>query len=315
VLRVNRLRLLVATLVLGLALTAAFASRGTAAGSNICPPNASPSCFGITLTPGIVNVGGSAVAILSFTNLGTAVATHTVVGASLPSGTSPVSITSNPAATCALATLSCDFGKVTGGSNVRVFVRLTVTSLVQSLTVNGSLAFGEANNNTGTPTNDTLTATSNAVQTSQSPSLVGTCSDGANHLSASTTGQFITVVYPAADPSLGLPCTPASAGIANNVLPGFTQRTTFADLPLLSGAGVATAFLDFPTIPTGFTYLTVPLFEIPPTGAPFQVQNCVGGAIPSGQDSCIKSRAPFNTNGVEFTLLVLGSGVDPSWAY
>jgi hypothetical protein len=99
------------------------------------------------------------------------------------------------------------------------------------------------------------------------------------------------------------------------VLPGFTQNTAFADLPLLSGPGVATAFVNFPTVPPGFTFATVPLFEIPAVGAPFLVQNCVGGAVPSGQDSCIQSRAPFGVGGVSFTLLVLGSGVDPSWAF
>jgi hypothetical protein len=309
------LRLLVAALVVGLAVTAGFASRANAAGSKICPSDASPSCFGVTLSPSFVTLGGSGVAVATFTNFARSSATHTSISLTLSAGASPVSITSSPSANCLLATLSCDFGKVGGGNTARVFVRFTVTSPVSSLVANGLLSFDEGNDNTGTPTNDTINASSNRIGVSQSLAIVGDCTDGGSHLNASTHTQSISVVYPAADASLGLPCTPASAGVLDTVLPGFTQNTVFADLPLLSGPGVATAIVNFTTVPAGFTYLTVQLFEIPAVGSPFVVQNCVGGAIPSGQDSCIQSRAPFGVNGVSFTLLVLGTGVDPAWAF
>ena len=316
--RANRLRLLVAAFVLGLAVMVAFASRANAAGGKICPPDASPSCFGVTLSPNFVNVaGGNGVAVATFTNLAHSSATHTVISLTLPAGTSPVSITSNPSVNCALATLSCDFGKVGGGNTVQVFVRFAVTSPVSTLVVDGSLTFAEGNDNTGTPTNDTIHASSNTIKVSQSPSIVGTCSDGGESLERQRVdewsvdhrrlsgGGFVAraSVYSRERGDLGH----RAVGLHAESRRSRTCRS-------LSGPGVATAFVNFPTLPPGFTYLTVQLFEIPAVGTPFLVQNCVGGAIPSGQDSCIQSRAPFGVGGVSFTLLVLGTGVDPSWA-
>src|SRR5436190_21363162 len=100
-------------LVVAIVLAVALAVRGNAAGVNICPANG-PSCLAAQLLPGQLTVGSDGVAVARFENQASATATHTSVSIVLPSGTTAGSISSSPAATCTLATLTCSFGSVGG---------------------------------------------------------------------------------------------------------------------------------------------------------------------------------------------------------
>jgi hypothetical protein len=307
-------------LVLSACLLVVFASRGSAASGSICPPTGTP-CINVSLFPGFVAVGSNGLAVAKFTNEGGATATHTVVSVQLPSGTSAAAISSVPAAACSTSTVSCSFGNVKGGSQVKVFVQFTATAPSSGpVTATATVSFDEGNGNNGTPTNDTVVSgPSNGitlVDTGASSALNGKCT-GASSLAASTDLQAISATYPAA--AGDLPCTPVDTGVdLVNIVVGSNDRITFVDLPLLSGNGLATVLWDLVTLPKGTNVNSFVLHEIPgypatigdPSTWP-AVQPCVSHAPPAGQDVCIDARAKLGAKGIRLTLQVAGQGVDP----
>jgi hypothetical protein len=130
-----------------------------------------------------------------------------------------------------------------------------------------------------------------------------------------------SAVFGAADPSLGLPCTPASDGVDTGAqLHGFTPGIWFVSLPQPSSSGVGQVTLTYYQLPSGTSWKHFQVFEIPGypddlTVNPHPVQACAwGGTLPSGQTSCVYSRSSFGHYGVKLVLVVKGSGVDPGYA-
>jgi hypothetical protein len=309
-----------AALVSAVGLVSVFATLGSAAGTNICPA-AGPKCITTSLFPRYLAVGSSGLAIAKFTNEASSTATHTVVSVTLPAGTQTLTVSSSPAATCDLASVSCSFGLVSGHAIVKVYVVFKAVTASSATTATSTVSFDEGNGNSGSPTNDTVGSDPSApiaiVDTGASAALNGKCA-GADSVGASITSQTITATYPGA--SGGLPCTPVDTGVdLTNVVSGSNDRIMFVDLPALSGNGLATVVLDFATLPTGSNINKFVLYEIPgypatigdPSTWP-TVPACVSHAPPSG-DSCIDKRAKFGAKGIELTLQVKGLGIDPSY--
>jgi hypothetical protein len=316
---------LLAALVVAVIAAIFLAARGGAAGIRICPASG-PSCLTASLLPGTLRVGGTGVLVARFTNEANSTATHTLIKITLPGGTTATGISSSPAATCVLSTLSCNFGNVKGHQMVKVFVQFTVQSASSSAVGSAHLTIDEGNNTS--PTVDTVDASTNGATFSNgaSTNVNGNCTNGGGSLSATIPGQAITATFPAAHGSLHLPCTPVDTGILGT-LAGFSQHVTFVDFPLLSGSGNGTVVLDFQTLPTGKTFLTFQLFEVPASGSPFAVPACVGGNLPTGRDACIQSQTELGDNddddnnpaladeddGAHIVLLVQGTGGDPKF--
>jgi hypothetical protein len=301
-----------AAVLVALVLGVVLAGRGGAAGVNICPATG-PACLTAQLLPGQLRVGSDGVVIARFQNQASSNASHTVISVTLPAGTTPISITSSPAATCTLATLSCSFGSVAGKGVAKVFVRFTVTSSSGNAIAGATLTFDEGNGTS--PTTDTVTAQSNAgvFNAGTTTGVNGKCTSSGSSLAAFSAGESISATYPAALASLNLPCTPVDTGVGGTI-PGFTKNVVFVDLPLLSGNGLATLTIVFDTLPPGVNNVNqARLYEVPPTGSPFLVPDCVAGALPAGADACVNGKKKSGSSGVQFTVLAKGLGGDPKF--
>jgi hypothetical protein len=332
----SRLRVaMLGGLVAGTVLLTVLVTSGQAASPSICVKSPSP-CLTISVVPSYVAVGSDGVALAKFTNQGTATATQTVVAVTPPPGTSPVlPILSTPAATCSGSpVVSCSFGSVPGGSTVKVVVRFHGDTASPrdgdgnpiAGAAHAKVSFDEGNVNKNSPSNDTVFVDSNSVavvDVGSNTELNGKCADpvSTDSLSASTAIQLIKVSYPSAKASLGLPCTPVDVGIdLQHPVAGSGNKITFVALPSLSGDGLGTVIIDLPTLPQGSNLSKFVLREIPgypgtigsPAGWP-QVIDCVAGAPAGGADSCILSRAKYGSKGIELTLKVVGTNVDPAY--
>ena len=348
--------------ILGLAVAAtaalllAFASGGNAASANTCtqttPPPASPAqanCLFVSVVPNVLSSNKTGLLIVRFKNtIGTATATHTVLKATMPSGTSvvPKGVTgSTLKANCSQDSVSCSFGSVPGGSIVSMYVQFVLstpnTPPAQLDPVKGFVSFDESNQNTGTTTNDTFESDSGttaiagpiASRTDQGGSQGGLCTGTLSQTGFNTTsgnGQEANIGdLPASAP--GLPCTPVSAGVT----PATDEEnaacvarlgvvcpadTAFVFFPVLANNAAAVLTVNYPTLPSFVDsqhWKDTPLFEFladPQPGDPghltlIQLVKC--GVTPNpSPDSCLLGDPKKFGQGVSFSVSVTGSLLD-----
>jgi hypothetical protein len=317
----------------------AFASGGTAASSKSClqmstsPPAA--NCLFTAVVPSVLSANKTGLVVVRFKNIfANATATHTVLAATMPSGTTVVDngvSASTAGAICSQQTVSCDVGSVPGGSIVSMYVRFTtpLTPPAQLDPVKGFVSFDESNGNTGTTTNDSFETDSGT--TSVVANITGTtgadqgglCSADLTQTGFTTTnnGQQAKIGnLPAAAP--GLPCTPVSAGVriptaeelqaCGSACPA---NTAFVFFPVLANNAAAILTLNYPTLPPGVSsFKKTPLFEFLPdkNGVLTLVQLVKCGVKPNpSPDSCIVGDPQkFGSSGVSFTVSVTGSELD-----
>jgi hypothetical protein len=210
---------------------------------------------------------------------------------------------------------------------VKVFVVSSGNAPVDSTDVTGTVTFDESNNNTGSPSNDTVFSDSNTfriVDTGTDGNLDGQCTGGASSVSAATDLQSMLANYSAT--SDALPCTPVDTGIdLVNLIKGSDDRIAFVDLPHLSGnGGLADVTYVLKTLPSGKNVNNFVLFQVigypnaigDPKHNPdnfVQVPDCVNHAPPAGSAACIDGRSKFGNKGIQLQLKVVGSGVDPAF--
>jgi hypothetical protein len=135
--------------------------------------------------------------------------------------------------------------------------------------------------------------------------------------SGTTATQGTRLTVGRVDPSFGLPCSPASAGVDTdpaNRPPGF-QPVSFAEFKPPAEGVFGTVVVRFLTsLPSSFVLKE--LIGSDPTLASSwtPVPNCVSGLPPSGIDSCIFKQSISVNGGLEFNLHVLGSPTDPKYS-
>lgn len=329
--------------ILGLAAAAtaaaflAFASGGNAASANTCmqlnPTQA--NCLFVAVVPSVLSANQTGLVIVRFKNIfGNATATHLVLKATMPTGTTVTSVTASQAsASCSQPAqiVSCSFGSVPGGSIVSMYVQFTTSEPAGSQLdpVHGSVSFDESNGNTGTTTNDTLftdsgtTSIVDAISGATGGAQGGLCSGDLTQTGFTTTnnGQQAKIAnLPAGAP--GLPCTPVSAGVriptadelaaCGSACPA---NTAFVFFPVLAGNAAAVLTLNYPTLPSGVSsFKKTPLFEFLPDGhgglTLVQLVKCGVNPNPSPDSCLVGDPVKFGSSGVSFTVSVTGSQLD-----
>jgi hypothetical protein len=335
----QRVRFGLGILALGAAATAAallaFASGGNAASSKACVQQLNPAqanCLFVAVVPNVLSANKTGLVVVRFKNIfANATATHTVLAATMPSGASVSSVSASTGVTCSQATVSCPIGSVPGGSIVSMYVQFTTTLSAPSTlgAVKGFVSFDEANQNTGTTTNDTFETDSGQTpivgaisNAGQGADQGGLCTNDLAQTGFTTNlnGQQTNVSDLPQPAQGGLPCTPVSAGARpatadENSACGGSCATpvSFVFFPVLNNNATATVAVILPTLPAGVSaWQKTPLFEILGTGSSqtrVQLVNC--GVVPNpSPDTCITNLAKFGSKGVQFTLSVAGSPFD-----
>lgn len=289
--------------------------------------------FAVAVPPGILTAGGSAFAVGSFTNNGTAV-TGVAITLTFPF---PVTVLGRNCGTLRILTRTvvCLLGRVGPGQTATAVVPFTVpagSTPGSALQVQGIAGFLS----TGVPRAGLLRASgSGTVYASGDAAHQGTCASSTAVISATADNHGISLssVPLPSDPSLvALGCTPV--GVAVDPPPsGFHTDSLSVDLPFLSAPAPVTLTFPDEFLPGGYDsdiHATLPpLHEFDNAGNDLgPVQPCAAGpTLPTGRDACIVS---INANddddrgapaGVPpgdagtIDLLVQGSGLgDPRFA-
>jgi hypothetical protein len=322
----------------------AFASGGNAAGNNACtqvsvaPKQA--NCLFVSVVPSVLSANKTGLLVVRFKNIfANATATHVVLAATMPSGTSVSSVTASTGnATCTQQPVSCSFGSgVPGGSIVSMYVQFTILqSAVSPLgPVNGSVSFDEGNGGTNDTffTDSGTTAIVGDISASgQGGAQGGLCTNDLSKTGFTTTftstdannGQQAKVGnLPKAAP--GLPCTPVSAGVRTPTTAeqsacggSCPANTAFVFFPVLADNAAALLTLNYPTKPPGVTAVkNAPLFEFVPDGAGgltlIQLVKCGVTPNPSPDSCLVGDPTKFGSQGVSFSVNVTGSTLDGSY--
>jgi hypothetical protein len=323
----------------------ASAIGGNAAGKNICtgPGATTATCVQQFLGPHFISGGNNVVSVTEFTNqsgVGGSTATHVVLSVTFP--TTDVTIVlvngvSLAASGCTQTgsgqvTISCAEGNVAGGATVKLTVVFSTSS---SMTVLGSVSYGEGGGTPGQPVNsvqghtDTLTVSGDG-------SADGGCFTGTPppiHGSNALQATFASLATTAADTSLG--CTFVDAGVLDTsfALPGtIKSQISFVEFPTLMSNGYGTVRVLFTPLPTGvklnntFKLLEDTNYATPYFKSAVSVPNCdrsgnipapVGipaqgatDAVAHNNDSCIFNKSPLPNGGGEVDLHVIGSPFD-----
>jgi hypothetical protein len=297
--------------VVAAALVAAVAAaRGTGA-----PPSQSLT---VQVAPGTISGGQPALAVATFTNNRAFVLKKVVVTFSFPVSVAVTAPGCTPASGPA-STVACSLGQVGIGGTAKAVVTFVAPGSAGSFQVGGHAAWGAGA--------DFVNAQSQVAQifAATDPTHVGTCTTGAGNLDAELNGQGTELTrLPAADPSLGLPCTPVAVGVEPRPSTvGFGTDIAIVDIPRLrEPATVDLTFRDgeLPGTPANPNQLR----EIPdPTNLNpatfFVVPRCQSGnVIPAGFDSCVVGVFPQDPDGDAdagiITLRVQGTGLgDPRY--
>jgi hypothetical protein len=297
----GRTALRAAGVTLAAAIGAAVVAVGTATA-------ASPALT-VQAAPGTITVGQPALAIATLTN-GSIALTGVTIKFTFPLGVAVTAPGCSPESGVT-SSVTCGVGKLAANAAVTKFVKFVAPN-VSSLQVGGTATWSP---------HSTASATSNVARVfpADDPSHTGTCTTGHGSLDAELSGQGTEVpTVPSPDPSLHLPCTPVSVGvdprpetshfgtdIASVELPRLLQPAT-VQLTFRAGELPGThsnpnSLREIPNLANldPSTFIVVPL--------------CSGGTIPSGFDACILGVAPDSLDGGVITLLVQGSGFDPSF--
>jgi hypothetical protein len=330
----------------------AFASGGNAAGNSACTQvsAAAPkqaNCLFVSVVPSVLSANKTGLLVVSFKNkFSNATATHTVLTAVMPSGTSVIplnGVTTTANATCSQQsqTVSCSFGSgVPGGSIVSMYIRFTI---LQSATsplgpVNGSVSFDEGNGGTNDTffTDSGATAIVGAISPGGQGGAQGGLCEPPSNLSqtgfntTSGNGQQANIGdLPTSAP--GLPCTPVSAGVVpatNEENAACVARlgvacpadTAFVFFPVLANNAAAVLTVNYPTVPSFVTggWKNTPLFEFladPQPGDPghltlIQLVKCGVTPNPSPDSCLLGDPKKFGSQGVSFSVSVTGSLLD-----
>jgi hypothetical protein len=325
----------------------AFASGGNAASSKSCtqvstnPPQAQnvADCLFTAVVPNVLSPNKTGLVIVRFKNtFGNATATHTVLAATMPNGTTVSSVTASTGVTCSTQTVSCPIGSVPGGSIVSMYVQFTITNQnnppAQLDPVKGFVSFDESNGNTGTTTNDSFetdsdtTSIVHTIDGTTGGEQGGLCTDVTQFAGFTTNrnGQQANIgTLP--KPAPGLPCTPVSAGVrmptgdegtaCQNSGPKVPcpADTAFVFFPVLQDNAAALLTLNYPTVPSFVSsWKKTPLFEFLPdkNGVLTLVQlvKCTVKPNPSPDSCLVGDPQKFGSSGVSFTVSVMGSQLD-----
>jgi hypothetical protein len=335
-----------ATIVVALAATFAFTAGGRAAGADICA-GASTPCLVETLAPQSLATGQTGVSLTKFVNASNATATHTAISLTFSNpvqvGTVQLvlngSLQTANSCTKTTTTVTCpDFGSTVGGSFDKLIVQYSATT-TGTLTATGQVMFGESNDNTGGPANDTDMSSdsvavfgaagyASACKTSGAPESIS-----AGDTSLTATLQYLAAATGATAANGFLPCTPVSAGVVPNSH-GVNTEVAVVDFPSIAApncpAGQSFCYaigtLDFLTgLPKGTNAKNLVLYEaLAASGFVFDgtklvVPACSANGLPpspgapatsSVNDTCIYSRSNLSKGGVELGLHVIASPQD-----
>jgi hypothetical protein len=306
----------------------ATAGSGKAAGTNICSlVGTQPNCFTVSILPGQLSASASAHGLIlaKFTNQSTATASHTTITVTLPNNVSAVS--ASPSGDCPAppfgTTITCTFGNVPGLASVKVSIVFTTTAALGELSgISGTVAFGEGNSNTGSPSNDTFTVPGNPISIVDGTSQAGFCttSTGSGSLLTTSSANGQTTTIESLSSLLGgLPCTPISGG----VLPKDTGLTcgtgacnTQVSFVALPTTGIVTLLFPLSLLPNGMNANKFVLYWFSDTstiGIPLKLCPVVA----AGTDTCIQTQTGVTIGGVKYVkdvLTVFGSPIDPRYS-
>jgi hypothetical protein len=338
------------TILVALASTFAFTAGGRAAGAGICA-DASAPCLVETLAPQSLATGQTGVSLTKFVNPTSATATHTAISLTFsnPVQVGTVQLVVNgslqTATTCTstATTVTCpDFGSTVGGSFDKLIVQYSTTT-TGALTATGQVMFGESNDNTGGPANDTDTS-SDSVAVFDGAGYATACktSGAAESIAAGDTSLTATLQYVAAatGPSAAngfLPCTPVSAGVIPNSH-GVNTEVAVVDFPSIAAPNCpggqpagqsfcyAVGTLDFLSgLPKGSNAKNLVLYEALASGGfvfdatKLVVPACSANGLPPSpgapatsavNDTCIYARSNLPKGGIELGLHVIASPQD-----
>jgi hypothetical protein len=308
----------------------ALASGGRAAGSSICltpsTPTSNASCVTQFVAPHVVTANSDAVSITQFTNQSDVLtATHTVVRVTFQSPVTVKSITlfvngskvfsnpppspasPNPCTPPALPitemTASCSAGDIAPGGTVKLVVRFSTNT---GVTLTGAASYGDDSQSsvdTLSIANATIVAQGGCFNTAQTT------------VAAGTTTQTTKAIVGRVAPSLGLPCTPVSAGVDTDPAhrPAGFQNVSFAEFKPPAESAFGTVTVRFTSVPAGFVLKELTGSDPTSASSWTVVPNCVSGGLPpSGIDSCVFKKA--TPSYAEYTLHVLGSETDPRYS-
>jgi hypothetical protein len=222
-------------------------------------------------------------------------------------GPNPCTPSTLPASLGAAQTVSCSAGDIAGGGTVRLVVQFSTNT---GMALAGAASYG----------NDTQTSRDELRIAGSSPGIVaqgGCFATTQATFAAATATQGTGLTVGRVDPSFGLPCSPASAGVdtnPNHHPPGF-QDVSFAEFKPPAQGVFGTVIVRFLTSLPG-SFVLKELIGSDPTlpSSWTPVPNCISGLPPSGIDSCIFRKSISVNGGLEFNLHVLGSQTDPKYS-
>lgn len=334
------------TILVALASTFAFTAGGRAAGANICA-DASAPCLVETLAPQSLAVGQTGISLTKFANGSSATATHTAISLTFDNpvqvGTVQLvvngSLQATNTCTTTATTVTCpDFGSTVGGSFDKLIVQYSAIT-DGTLTATGQVMFGESNDNTGGPSNDTQQS-SDSVAVFGGAGYATACktsgaaeSIGAGDTSLTAALQYVAAATGATAANGFLPCTPVSAG----VIPGshgVNTEVAVVDFPSIAAPNCpagqsfcyAVGTLDFLSgLPKGSNAKNLVLYEALASGGfvfdvtKLVVPACSANGLPPSpgapatsavNDTCIYARSNLSKGGVELGLHVIASPQD-----
>ena len=292
---------------------------GKAASTNTCalvgPSPGTPNCLTVGVFPGQLSPTGQGLLVAKFVNQGSSTATHTTITVKLPTNVSAVSVSPSALCSAPAATITCSFGNIAGFGTAKVSVVFS-TSAAAGTTLSGisaNVAYAEGNGNSGTPSNDSFSASGNSISVVNGTSQAGNCTTttGTNLLSTNLNGQT-TKVNTLSSLLPGLPCTPIAAGVELNDgtrTCGAAKCTSPVSMVILPTTGTATLIIPVSALASGMNASKFVLYwftETGLTGTP--LMKCsdtealppVGPKPTPGTDTCIQSQTDLKIGNVKY---------------
>ena len=280
--------------------------------------------FAVFAVPGKLSTGQQGLAIARFTpSASGGAATQTTITFQFPDSVLWPTVDPATSSDCSPAsgsTITCSIGTVQPGQTVKRFVTYTAGSTLGAATVTATVSWdGGSSGASGGGQTNTRSASSTFTIV-DGVKAAGTCAAGGGKVQSapvsSTVTQATTLTFGSAVPSLLLPCTWGTAGIAPK-LPG----TTSTDISYVSGP----QFVQPATVQLYFSSLPVPLSKFvlrenlsfdpdnPAAGSWTIVPQCPSPTtLPAGAPDCLVGYK--NGKVITATLLYAGTGGDPGYA-
>ena len=293
-----------------------IAGTGKAASTNTCAlVGGAPTCLTVGVFPGQLSPTGQGLLVAKFVNQGSSTATHTTITVKLPTNVSAVSVSPSALCSAPAATITCSFGNVAGFGTAKVSVVFS-TSAAAGTTLSGisaNVAYAEGNGNSGTPSNDSFTASGNSISVVNGTSQAGNCTTttGTNLLNTSLNGQT-TSVNTLSSLLPGLPCTPIAAGVELNDgtrTCGAAKCTSPVSMVILPTTGTATLIIPVSALASGMNASKFVLYwftETGLTGTPLMKCSVTEALLPvgpkptPGTDTCIQSQTDLKIGNVKY---------------